>query len=345
MQVRTMKKLTFSLFTVVFFAAFADGQTEIEPFLKKSDALQSERKFEEAVTEIGKALALQPNDAELYLMRANLHRFTGNKQELIADVQKAIALKPNDKKILYRGAQLIFRGGDYQQSLSLTNALIALGDPDLPALELRISNLTHLEDFAAALEEITKALKLFPNEERLRHNQSNLIRLTGDSDGAQNGFSAQIAALEAKLIEAKLSKIENEEAERRMRWDLSVLFFSRANIYQSKFETEKMKADLIKAVEYHPIAVHFERRAVFYIKQKMYNEALADLNKAIEMDSDGNDGFYLRRGDVFFYLQKYAEAIKDFEHVVKQKNGLEELAERRILLAKQKVQQNGVSPK
>jgi len=123
------------------------------------------------------------------------------------------------------------------------------------------------------------------------------------------------------------------------------LFSSRANIYQNKFEIEKMKADLIKAVEWHPIPVNYERRANFYTKQKMYDDALADLTKAIEKDSDKNVGLFLRRGDVYYSMRKYLEAVKDYEQVLKQKTGLEQLAERRISQAKQKMQENVNHPK
>ncbi|MCA1623895.1 MAG: hypothetical protein LC768_06930 [Acidobacteria bacterium] len=290
-----MKRILPVLLAFLVFSLPAFGQTEVESYLEKANQYDRERKFGEAITELSKAIAVQPTDANLYLRRANLHLLTQNKQELLADVQKAVAINPTDKKILFYGASTVFRSGQYQQSLLMVNSLIALGEPDLQTLELRISIKTHLEDFAGAYEELTKTIELFPNEDHLKHNQANLIRLMGDSDTALEKFSAQIVSLEKKL-----SKIENKEAATRLRWDLSALFFSRAYIYRNKLEIEKMKADLIKAVEFHPIAVKYERRAAFYTRQKMYDEALADLNKAIEMDTDSNAGLYMSRGEVFF---------------------------------------------
>jgi len=330
--------LVFLTFLISTFSIF--GQSEIESFINKSNQFQKEGKFDEAIVELSKAIAVQQNDANLYIERANLYLLTQNKQNLLADVKKARAISPTDKKSLYYGTLVVFKSGQYQESFTLINHLIALGEPDLPALELRVSILTHLEDFASAYEEITKVIELFPNENGLKHNQANLIRLMGDSDTALDSFSAQIVSLETKL-----SKIENKDAATRLKWDLSALFFSRANIYQNKFEIEKMKADLIKAVEWHPIPVNYERRANFYTKQKMYDDALADLTKAIEKDSDKNVGLFLRRGDVYYSMRKYLEAVKDYEQVLKQKTGLEQLAERRISQAKQKMQENVNHPK
>lgn len=335
MKIISLVFLTFLIFTVPTF-----GQSEVESLRNKSNQFQKEGKFDEAIVELSKLIAVQPNDVNLYIERANLYLLTQNKQSLLADVKKASAINPTDKKTLYYGTLSVFKSGQYQGSLTLVNALIALGEPDLPALELKVSILTHLEDFAAAYEELTRVIESFPNENRLKHNQANLIRLMGDSDTALDSFSAQIVSLESKL-----SKIENKEAAIRLKWDLSALFFSRANIYQNKYEIEKMKTDLIKAVEWHPIPVNYERRANFYTKQKMYDDALTDLTKAIETDSIKNVGLFLRRGDVYYSMHKYAEAIIDYEQVLKQKTGLEQLAERRISSAKRKMQENVYQPK
>ena len=89
----------------------------------------------------------------------------------------------------------------------------------------------------------------------------------------------------------------------------------------------------------------YQMRADFYAKQKLYNEAVADLTKAIETDSAQDAGMFLRRGDVYYSMQKYAEAIKDYEQVLKQKSGLEKFAERKIASAKQKMQENVYQPK
>lgn len=334
-----MKKNLFALLAFFCCVVPVFSQSDTEIYLKKADQFQSEGKFDEAVTEMSKVIALQPNNADFYLRRANLHLFKQNKPEVLADVQKAVSLNPTDKKILYYGTLTVFKSGQYEQSLLLVNALIALGEPDLSAFDLRVSIRTHLEDFAGAYEEITKLIELYPNDDRLKHNQANLIRLMGDSDKALEGFSSQIVSLETKL-----SKSENKEETQHLKHNLSFTFFSRAKIYQNKNEIEKMKADLIKAVDYHPIPVNYERRSQMYVKQRLYDEAMADLNKAIELDSDFAV-FYMRRADLNYLLQKYSEAIKDYEQVLKLKSGLGSLAERRISSAKQKIQESGKQQK
>jgi tetratricopeptide (TPR) repeat protein len=339
MKIISLVFLSFLIFTVPTF-----GQAETESFVNKSKQFRKEGKFDEAIAELNKAIAVQPNNADLYMSRANLYLLTQNKQNLLADVKKASAINPTDKKTLYYGTLSVFKSGQYQESLTLVNNLIALGEPDLAAMELKVSILTHLEDFAAAHAELTRLIELYPNENRLKHNLANSFRLMGDSNTALDSFSAQIVSQENRLNKVE-NKIENKEAERRLKWDLSALYFSRANIYQNKLEIEKMKADLIKGVEWHPIPMNYERRAVFYAKQKMYDEALADLNKAIEINSDKDVGLFMRRGDVYFSMQKYSEAIKEYEQVLKEKTGLEPLAERRISQAKQKMLENGSQPK
>jgi tetratricopeptide (TPR) repeat protein len=129
------------------------------------------------------------------------------------------------------------------------------------------------------------------------------------------------------------------------KWDLSALYFSRANIYQNKLEIEKMKADLIKGVEWHPIPIIMKDALTFMQNKRCMYEALNDLNKAIEMDSDKNVGLFMRRGDVYFSMKKYSEAIKEYEQVLKQKTRLETArGVRRISQAKQKMQETAFNP-
>jgi tetratricopeptide (TPR) repeat protein len=44
---------------------------------------------------------------------------------------------------------------------------------------------------------------------------------------------------------------------------------------------------------------------------KNYDEAIRDLNKAIELDSQ-NSSFYYFRGVAYYHKEKYNEALRDF---------------------------------
>ncbi len=66
------------------------------------------------------------------------------------------------------------------------------------------------------------------------------------------------------------------------------------------------------------------------------------MTAAIEFDKDDDDvTFLIDRGDVYFAMGRFAEAIQDYEQVIKLDEAqLKEMMQKRIALAKQKMQEN-----
>lgn len=333
-----MKNLTLIIFVFLLFTISAFAQTEVEIYVEKANQYDSERKFDEAVAEISKAIAIEPNNTNLYLKRAGYYLILGKKLEILNDAQKAASINPTDKKILYSSALVLHRSRQYKEALKIADALFALGDVDSFGWSLRSQIKTHLEDFVGALDDVTTAVELFPQDTFLKQNQANLIRLLGDSEKALEMYDALIVKYEANL-----SKVKDETKKQAIKRDLSMFLFGRAGLHFGKFNKDQAQADLIKAVEYTPHKFNYSHRARIYKQQKMYAEALADLTTAIEFDKE-NDILLLLidRGDVYFALRKYAEAIQDYEQVIKLDHAqTKELMQRRIALAKQKIQENG----
>jgi tetratricopeptide (TPR) repeat protein len=332
-----MKKLPLALFVLFLFTAAATAQTEVETFVEKARQFSSDGKFNEAVAEISKAISAQPNNAEFYLTRANYYLLLDKNAEVLGDAQKAVSLNPTDKKILYFSAQMMHRSRNYGEALKVSDSLIALGDVDKSAWSLRIQIKTYLEDFVGAYEDATTAAGLFPRENMFKQNQANLIRLMGNSEKALEMYNALIVALEKKTGKA------DDEAYKR---DISSLFFSRSGIHFAKSNAEAAKSDLIKAVNYLPTEFSYLRRAKIYKQQKMYAESLADLNKALEINKQPEKIIFLiERGDVYFLMKNYKEAIADYEEIITLDEAqMKEPMQRRIELAKQKMRDGGVEP-
>ncbi len=337
-----MKKLLLILFVFLLFAFPLFAQTDIEGLVKNAQELSHQNKFDEAVAEIGKAIAVQPNNPDLYLHRAEYNFLLEKKAAVLEDAQKAATLNPTDKKVLYFSALILHKSRQYQEALKIADALIALGDVDRFGWSLRVQIKTHLEDFIGAFEDATTAAELFPLDNTLKQNQANLIRLMGDSDKALEMYNTLIASLERKF-----GKIKNEDEKAQAKRDLTSFLFSRAGLNFAKFNNEQAQSDMLKAVNYSPTEFNYLRRAKIYRQQKMYAEAVADLNKALEINKQPEKiMFLIERGDVYYLMQKYAEAIADFEQIIKlDEQQLKEPMQRRIALAKQKMQGNVNEPK
>ena len=330
------------LFIFLLFAYPLFAQTEVESIIKNAQQLSNQEKFDEAVAEISKAIAIQPNNPDLYSHRANYNFLSWKDALILEDAKKAASLNPTDRKVLYFSAQILQKSRHYQEALRISDALMALGDVDWVGWSLRVSIKTHLEDFIGAFEDTTTAAGLFPQVNMFKQNQANLIRLLGDSDKALEMYNVLIASLEAKF-----GKIKGEDEKAQARRDLTSFLFSRAGLNFAKFNNEQALADLLNAVNYSPTEMTYLRRAKIYRERKMYSEALADLNKALEINKQPEQiMFLIERGDVYYLMQKYAEAIQDYEQVAKlDEKQLKEPMQKRITLAKQKMKENGNQPR
>jgi tetratricopeptide (TPR) repeat protein len=79
---------------------------------------------------------------------------------------------------------------------------------------------------------------------------------------------------------------------------------------------EEALADLNRAVELDPgNPGHFAGRGRTYQEMERYEEALADFNRAVELDP-GNPGHFVVRGEAYRLMERYEEALADLNRAV-----------------------------
>jgi tetratricopeptide (TPR) repeat protein len=271
--------------------------------------------------------------------RANFYRFKQDANAVSGDIIKALGLNPNDVSVQFTAVHLLFEVQRCQHALAIINSTIAGNPKNDEAFEWRFRVKTCLGDVVGALDDINTAVALNPQSSVHRANQAILLKKLGESDKAARNFDQLIASLEQKLK----STTEKEELEKLKR-ELSMTYIERSRTFANNQNYEAMFADLNRAVEVNPAYYVYQLRSRAYKWQKMFAEAVADLTKAIEL-SDNDSGLLMDRGDIYFLMQEYSEAVADYVQVVKLKSGLEQIAEKRISQAKQKMQENANQPK
>ena len=95
-------------FLIIMFMTLSCGMLMAQSSNKKADALYKKAQdalnshhFDKAQTYLSKALELDPNFAEAYLLQGDVYNFQSNPVGAVANYNKAIQLKPNQKPILY----------------------------------------------------------------------------------------------------------------------------------------------------------------------------------------------------------------------------------------------------
>ncbi|MDD2590094.1 MAG: tetratricopeptide repeat protein [Fermentimonas sp.] len=93
-------------------------------------------------------------------------------------------------------------------------------------------------------------------------------------------------------------------------------YLARSHMYLQMKDTTSALADLNKAIEIDPYTSQsFSTRGILYFQQSEYNMALADLDEAIRLDPyfEGN---YINRGLVKYYLNDLRGAMADYDRVI-----------------------------
>ncbi len=112
---------------------------------------------------LGAAIANRPNEPELYLKRANLHRRHGDWNRARGDLQRARWLGADDHAVDLLDARILAESGQYAKALELLEQFIAVQDRHATAQLLRASTLEQLERFSDAADAYAKAIQYSSN--------------------------------------------------------------------------------------------------------------------------------------------------------------------------------------
>src|SRR5688572_3842336 len=96
------------LFLAILILNFsALGQSEIERLVRSSEEFERRDRFSEAIEEISKAIALDPDDPNLILKRARIFYGLAQKDNAVSDLLRAADLAPDDGAIVIESTTLL----------------------------------------------------------------------------------------------------------------------------------------------------------------------------------------------------------------------------------------------
>lgn len=316
------------------FSAFSQSSAEVH--VKNMQEFRRQGKYVEAVDEISKAIALEPNNAQLLIDRAMLYHSLKDDQSLDADVEKAVFLAPNDERIVLQGivtAYLFSR--QCEKALPIIDAFIGRNPQNDRGYAARSTVYSCLRNFPAALNDISLAQELGPQQkDRYQAARAGVLSQMGNSDGAMEIFRSIIGALEAQLADE-----QRPEPKQVGKMELAGFYSRRARIHDREGRSESAIADYSRAFELHPHPLLLRERAMAYQKAKNYQSALADFDRVIAEDKAAEVSNYISRGNLYMLMENYEKAISDFEHALKQPTPIRPVLESKIAEAKRKLGQ------
>lgn len=282
-----------------------------------------------AATAFEEAVALDPQHPEVYSKRGIAAFYAGRKQEALRDLDRAIALEPDDANlVLNRALIALDAGGTPQAALEGISRAIALEPTYSQAYEKRAEVLQTAGRTAEALEDYGRAIEANPRNLSAREKRAELNREQGDHAASLPDYDVCVANrpddpwLHRRRAEAfyKLGRYEEalQDFERAATLEpgVAVLHVERGNVLQLLERPEEALAAYRDALAADPMnLLHTERLALLYRSLGRKAEALEVVDEAVLRSPQEGAG-YLLRARLRVLLERYHEALDDYERAL-----------------------------
>lgn len=263
---------------------------------------------------------------EAYHFRGIAYARTGIQEDADRDFQAAVRLQPQNGLLFYHKGNNNFRRGLEDQALSdLNTAIKFVQDPYAYALRGRI--FLNRNNPGRAMEDLTTAIQLKPNEAYFFYRRGLGLSMQGNYHSAVDDFSQAIQLTPGgerdyyygrgqahyELDEYMLAVQDFTDAFRRNSQDVQALF-GRAASYAKLGRIDKEGEDLDQVLKIdHTYAPAYFNRAVLQTRSGNYRKALTDLEKTLNYQKNLSASVYFLRGWVNFLQGHYLQAEQAFE--------------------------------
>jgi tetratricopeptide (TPR) repeat protein len=274
---------------------------------------------EKAIECLNKAIGLDPTDSYSWYVLGELKQSMGNNFGALSDFNKAIALKSDQADYYLDRSNLNLAQGFFSLALDDMNKVVQFAVPQaMPkALQLRSNLFAHGKLFPEALLDINKAIAM----------DSLNAGLYLDRGALYEGMN-----LEAKAKEDYLRSTQLNPDLYRAWYNLSRQSYKSEEMDEVCFYNNLCLAALRKSDPENPMVKYMEleladvcdssnvnyffHRSVAAINRKNYNESI-DLCNATLRRFPGNGISYATRGEAWFLLHNYKQALLDGQAAMK----------------------------
>ena len=262
------------------------------------------KQYDEALTAINKAIAIQSDDAGLYLIKGNILRSQGQLTEARETFRRSLSLKPSAFAYLQRGT-IAVEQGDYNPAKADFNQAIKLQPQDYFGYMARGLMESAFGSPQQAIADFNQAQSLVPPK-------SPSLSLILMSKGLGHISLDQPTQAIAATTEAIQRFIPNKSPDAIR----SQSYLLRSLAYRQTQNLPLAIADLTTLIQQQPDnAEYFQKRGGYYIQAKDPQRAILDFNRAIALDSQLASA-YQERGLAYQTLQQFGAAQQDFSKAI-----------------------------
>lgn len=304
-------------------------KSNYEKQFKNAEEQIKNKEFLDALATINFILQNEPNNVKALLFRAGIYAIELNKADkAINDYDRAIEIQPNDANIYYLKAVVLENYKQYDDAVKAYSKAIEISPSNCHYYISRGQSFEYdIKNYRKALEDYNKAVELEPENLEGLFNRAHLYQdELEEYDKAFSDYS-KIIEIDTKYSEAyrnlailiknylkndkKALEFFNKSLELNPN-DFEV-FANRGDFFQYNLnDNERALSDYNKAIELAPndAFCYTLRGQLYEMKLKQYDKALADYNKAIELEPKETTWLF-RRAITYELLEQYDNALTD----------------------------------
>jgi tetratricopeptide (TPR) repeat protein len=251
-----------------------------------------------------KAVAIAPTSSKTYTARSNTLRLIGRKKDALVDARKAVELDPTSKDAWMKLSYVLVDLKNYDEALVAVNRAIDIVGQTRKTdyfFVQRCSIHEHLGNDTDALRDISRAIELNPTSDWAHRIRAHLYQEQGRNAEAEADLSKATELAPNKpinwtaLTDLLLAMEEWDEAFVVMGRAIDIVGHSQdgASLYLKRAQINKDHGNLEEALEDYTAYIELsatpswhilKRRGWLYFELGRYDEALADIAKAIELN-------------------------------------------------------------
>ena len=258
---------------------------------QRAECRALDRRFDAALDDFERAVALDPQNAGLFAARGQTLRVLGRLDEALGDFDRAIELAPESETALSSRGVILSRLGRLEEAVADLSRAIALRPSDAWALAHRGETYRIQGRHRLALADFTEAIRLDPGYE----------------------FAYASRALARRRLGQHHEELADLDRALELNPDYDWAYAQRGVTHRAAGRHDLAVADFSRAIELDPeYRWALANRGVAYRQVGRYQEALADLDRALELDST-SAWVLVNRGVTLRQVGRYREALADLD--------------------------------
>ena len=286
-------------------------------------AYSTQGKFDKAIEDYNKAIALCPDDPEsycsLYSGRGHVWQLLDEHKSAIEDFNNAIAAM-SDSDLYHSRGDCYFALGKYHEAIEDYNKALSLR-PDSRAYTARGKTLAVLQQYDDARSALDNATRIDQYNHEAHLVLGNMYLVQKHYTAAVEAYNKAISLITEDHIGPQLeSPLVSSEATydlyEALIIDLAGAFADRSICHSRLGNNTKALEDIGAAIGLLPTeASLYVLRSIIYLEMEDHSKALEELTLAIEHDSISSEPFFIR-AMLHVTQAAYQEAIEDINRAI-----------------------------